>query len=101
MALPAAWSARCGAASCSRRFQECPPLSLRRGPFLPGRVPGRTHPFAAACTSCQPWPHLPRGVATTAGIQVPRVHAMLARRGFSVGRKRVERLMRGAGSASR
>ncbi|WP_228815939.1 IS3 family transposase, partial [Nocardia puris] len=28
-----------------------------------------THPSAAACTSCQPWPHLPRGVATTAGIQ--------------------------------
>ncbi|MFF2397422.1 IS3 family transposase [Nocardia sp. NPDC058114] len=27
----------------------------------------------------------------------PRVHAILARRGFSVGRKRVERLMRGAG----
>ncbi|MGW4330333.1 IS3 family transposase [Nocardia sp. NPDC004573] len=27
----------------------------------------------------------------------PRVHAMLARRGIAVGRKRVERIMRGAG----
>ncbi|MBF6520577.1 IS3 family transposase [Nocardia farcinica] len=27
----------------------------------------------------------------------PRVHAMLARRGIAVGRKRVERVMRGAG----
>ncbi|MEV3963394.1 IS3 family transposase [Nocardia sp. NPDC050193] len=29
----------------------------------------------------------------------PRVHAMLVRRGISVGRKRVERVMRGAGRA--